>query len=139
MSDISTHLTVQAAQEILATFNRSDIPPPEAVADKALLRQALLLVSSLSDYQLLGICAGTANQGYLALQTYTSALGYAVSIEKSSISGPIYIKFNSLTGGCYASPHLGKSCGVLVACQSAQAESINEMYGPLPLDLFSSL
>jgi len=63
-----------------------------------LLRQVLLPLTSLSDYQNLGICADTAAQGFLALESYLKALGYEATLDQADIIsfvGPVYIKFNT--------------------------------------------
>lgn len=101
-----------------------------------LLRQALLQVVAESDYQMLGICADSIEQGQKALVSYAKALGYSSSLEVQPIDGPVYIKFNSRAMSCYASPYEGEHRGVLVSCQSPDGEGINEMYGHLPIDLF---
>ena len=132
-----TNLTVVEAQSILRAFNGEETKSV-AASEKALIRQALLLLTSLSDYQILGICADTLVQGLLALETYSKALGYQPTLDSAPIPGSVYIKFNPKSGLCYLDSYLGKHRGVLVSCQSSQYGSINEMYGHLPLDLFVS-
>lgn len=132
-----TELTVEAAHNILQTFTCIEQGSTESLPSNALVRQALLLVSGLSDYQMFGICADTVTQGLAALKSYLPALGYnADELTVNPIEGPAYIKFNSKTGLCYASSYPGSHRGVLVSCQSALSNGINEMYGHLPLDLF---
>ena len=130
-----TNFTVVEAQNILRAFNGGETKSA-APSEKALIRQALLLLTSLSDYQILGICADTVVQGLLALKTYSEALGYQPTLDSAPIPGSVYIKFNPKSGLCYLDSYLGKHRGVLVSCQSSQDGSINEMYGHLPLDLF---
>lgn len=132
-----TNLTVVEAQNILRAFNCMETKSV-AVSEKPLIRQALLLLTSLSDYQILGICADTVVQGLLALETYSKALGYQPTLDLASVPGPVYIKFNPKSGLRYLDSYLGNHRGVLVSCQSSQSGSINEMYGHLPLDLFVS-
>ena len=132
-----TNLTVVEAQNILRAFNCME-NKSVAASEKPLIRQALLLLTSLSDYQILGICADTLVQGLLALETYSKALGYQPTLDSAPIPGSVYIKFNPKSGLCYLDSYLGKHRGVLVSCQSSQYGSINEMYGHLPLDLFVS-
>lgn len=129
------NLTVEKAQKILKDFSCIE-SKFVAASEKVLIRQALLLLSSCSEYQMLGVCAGTSAQGLLALKTYSEALGYKATLDLTPVEGSVYIKFNSKTGLCYLDSYLGKHRGVLVSCQSSQYESINEMYGHLPLDLF---
>jgi uncharacterized protein with PIN domain len=117
----------------------SPLPDPEAV------RQAVLLVASQSDYQMLGVCADTLEQGIGALATYGRALGYEPNLELGATlavsakpqEGAVYIKFNPNSAQCYASPYDGEHRGVLISCQSAEETDVNEMYGHLPLDLFA--
>ena len=134
-----TNLTVQEAQEILEDFSCVDTKSVSE-SEKALLRQSLLLLTSSSDYQNLGICADTAEQGFLALATYLKALGYEANFERDDISSsisPVYIKFNTQRESYYLDSYRGKYRGVLVSCQSLQDESINGTYGHLPLNLFT--
>jgi hypothetical protein len=130
-----TNLTVEEAQKVLKDFNCIEDKSVTA-SEKALIQEALLLISSYSDYQILGICADTSAQGLLALKTYSESLGYKPNLDLTPVEGSVYIKFNPQTGLCYLDSYSGKHRGVLVSCQSSQDNSINEMYGHLPLDLF---
>lgn len=130
-----TNLTVQEAHKILKAFdciNNNTASTP----NKALIREALLLTTDFSDYEILGICADTAEQGILALKSYADALGYEPNLNIGAIAGPIYIKFNPKTNLCYIDSYQGNHRGVLVSCQSAYDGGVNEMYGHLPIDLF---
>jgi hypothetical protein len=129
-------INVQEAKKILNKFNCLDIAPPIKPSEKPGIRQALLLLTSLSDYQILGICADTAEEGLSAMKTYSHALGYEVNNDLPTIEGPVYIKCNGKTGLCYFDSYSGHHRGVLVSCQSNSKGGINEMYGHLPLDLF---
>lgn len=133
-----SNLTVQEAHKILKVFDCLRIDSSEDAPDKDSIRQALLLVSELSDNQILGVCADTTEQGIKALKTYAMALGYEVNKDLAPIDGSVYIKFNPKTNLCYLNPYIGEHRGVLVSCQSANEDGINEMYGHLPLDLFTS-
>lgn len=132
----STALTVQDAQKILKDYDCTSTHSLDSEENKTLLREALLLLASLSDYQMLGVCADTAEQGILALEGYLQALGYEADFNLNAIAGAVYIKFNPKTGLCYIDGYSGNHRGVLVSCQSSQPDGINEMYGHLPLDLF---
>lgn len=131
-----TNLTVSEAKKILNKFNCLDIAPVVKPSEKVLIRQGLLLLTSLSDYQILGICADTEEEGMLATKTYSQALGYEVPSNLPPIEGPVYIKLNGKNGLCYLDSYAGHHRGVLVSCQSYKEGGINEMYGHLPLDLF---
>ena len=134
----STPLTVQEAQQLLKPFNCIENKSVNSESEKALLRQALLLLTEHSDYQILGICADTAAQGLSALKSYAEAFGYQPPGNLEPIDGSVYIKFNPNTSLCYLDSYTGSHRGVLVSCQSAYEDGINEMYGHLPLDLFES-
>lgn len=134
-----TNLTVEQARKILSAFSCTQTKSVTSVEEKALLRQALLLFTSLSDSQNFGICADTAAEGFSALESYLNALGYSIPSDKpdiSSIVDPVYIKYNTIRGSYYLDSYIGQYRGVLVSCQSSQDESINGIYGHLPLDLF---
>ncbi|MBE9004035.1 DUF1824 family protein [Fortiea sp. LEGE XX443] len=130
-------LTVAEARKFLNKFNCLDIAPILDASEKALVRQALILITKLSDYQILGICADTAEEGLLAMKTYSHALGYEVPSDLPTTEGPVYIKLNGKNGLCYLDSYPGHHRGVLVSCQSYYEGGINEMYGHLPLDLFA--
>jgi hypothetical protein len=129
-------IDLTTAQALLASF---DCQNPPAELDCERLRAALLLVANQSDYQFLGICAEAIEPAKQALATYAQALGYAPACDLPDLSGAVYLKFNGRSGGCYAEPYGGSSRGVLVSCQSADADGVNATFGPLPIDLFGAL
>ncbi len=135
-TNFQTNFTIADAKKILNKFNCVDIAPKIKPSEKGLIREALLLMAKLSDYQILGICADTEAEGMLAMETYSLALGYEPPSNLPSIEGPVYIKLNGKTGVCHIDSYLGHHRGVLVSCQSFSPNGINEMYGHLPLDLF---
>jgi Domain of unknown function (DUF1824) len=124
----------QTAHRILKQVEGS-----EPILDRPKIRQALLQVASESDYQMLGVCADTLEQGLRALAAYGHALGYEPNLSLEPLEGSVYIKFNPNSAQCYGSPYEGEHRGVLVSCQSAEETDVNEMYGHLPLDLFDEL
>ncbi len=123
-------MTIEEAQQILKASELGLTAAP-------LIRQALILVVSQSDYQILGICADTDTEGIVALKSYAQALGYPEPNLKDHIYGSVYIKYNPKSGLCYLDAYIGEHRGVLVSCQSASG-GINQMFGHLPLDLFVS-
>ncbi len=132
------NLTTEQAKKVLDSFSCLHSKLVESESEKALLRQALLLIVSESDYQNLGICADSAELGFLALEAYSQALGYEAIVNRAdatSFVGPVYIKFNTQKESYYLDTYTGKYRGVLVSCQSSD-ELINGTYGHLPLDLF---
>ncbi|WP_392530576.1 DUF1824 family protein [Nostoc sp. C117] len=137
MSTPNPHnLTAEEAKKILNKFNCLDIAPVLKASEKVVTRDALILLTKLADYQILGICADTAEEGILAMKTYSLALGYEPPENLSTPEGPVYIKLNGKNGLCYLDSYDGHHRGVLVSCQSYDEDGINEMYGHLPLDLF---
>jgi hypothetical protein len=126
-------LTPVEAHRILKQFDCFGATVSEPID---LVRQSLLLMASLSEHQMLGICADSWVQGIQALEQYGKALGYHPDLNLEPEEGAVYIKFNPMANKSYASPYPGEHRGVLVSCQSGDAEGINEMYGHLPLDLF---
>ncbi|MBF2063501.1 MAG: DUF1824 family protein [Calothrix sp. C42_A2020_038] len=135
-SQHQSNLTLQDAKKILNKFNCIDIAPIVKSSEKALIRRALLAVTKLSDYQILGICADKAEDGLAAMKGYSLAFGYEPPSNLPVIEGPVYIKLNGKNGLCYLDSYSGHHRGVLVSCQSYSQGGINEMYGHLPLDLF---
>jgi hypothetical protein len=137
MSTSNPHnLTAEEAKKLLNKFNCLDIAPILNSSEKSVIRNALILVTKLADYQILGICADTAEEGILAMKTYSLALGYEPPDNLLTPEGPVYIKLNGKNGLCYLDSYPGHHRGVLVSCQSSHQDGINEMYGHLPLDLF---
>ncbi|MCC3571194.1 MAG: DUF1824 family protein [Microcoleus sp. PH2017_40_RAT_O_B] len=140
---MSTHnpttLTVEAAQQILKDFTCLDMQSVASPLEKQALREAILLVASLSDYQMLGVCATSTDEGFAALATYLKALGYDAVLDPSAFaafSGSVYIKFNTLKGSYYVDGYPGTYRGVLVSCQSSEEGGVSGTYGHLPLDVF---
>ena len=132
------NLTVASARELLGSFSCEE-GTVESASEKALIRQALLLLADYSDYINLGICADTPTDGLSALASYLKALGNEITIDsalRASVFGSVYIKFNGQNQKYYLDSYTGKYRGVLVSCQSSRDESINGTYGYLPLDLF---
>jgi hypothetical protein len=131
----STPLDPETAHQILKRFDTLKLGSEESV-DRDSIRRALLVAASQSDYQMLGVCADTLEQGLRALEGYAKALSYSPNLNLEPVEGAVYIKFNPNSAKCYASPYDGEHRGVLVSCQSADNTDLNEMYGHLPLDLF---
>jgi Domain of unknown function (DUF1824) len=135
-SDLTSPPTPESAHALLKQFDC--LQPQSVPRDRYLnLRQALLVVVEHSDYQMLGICADDLEQGRRALETYAQALGYQPNFEGlTPTEGAVYIKFNGKSNACYVAPYAETYRGVLVSCQSSEADGVNDMYGHLPLDLF---
>lgn len=143
-------LNISEAQKLLrqhSLFNNSSTRDGEIETKKRSdsdlctydrLRQALQLVAQNSEYQIFGVCAQSAEEGLTALREYSHALGYEPPGDLESIAGAVYIKFNPTIGLQYMSAYEGRERGVLVSCQSPNSDGTNEIYGHLPIDLFSN-
>lgn len=139
MDSETTDLTRQTAQALLRQFICIDSIPPEQMPAKHTIQQALLLMRDESDYQMLGICADTAEQAIATLRSYLKALGLEELPQPDAIAGVVYLKYNPKSGLCYLKPYEGHHRGVLISCQSADDGDVNETFGHLPLDLFDSI
>jgi hypothetical protein len=126
-------MTRSEAETILRQFICND--PKAVTTDYAVLREAVAQVVELSDYQIFGICAGTAKEAIQALSSYVNAIGYDMP-EIPEIAGEVYIKFNPKLGRSHIEPYTGEHRGVLISCQSAYDDGVNETFGHLPLDLY---
>lgn len=138
MIDQQTNLTVEEALKILKGYSCIEIKTAESEEEKERLRQALLLIVSLSNSENLGVCADNAEQGFAALSSYLKALGYQTTFDKNSIpvnKDPVYIKFNTYKMSHFIDSYQGNYRGILVSCQSDD-DNIVGTYGHLPLDLF---
>jgi Domain of unknown function (DUF1824) len=126
-----------AAHRLLKQWDCTAQPQPSDTERDA-IHKALILLTKHSDYQILGICADSAGQGIQALNDYAIALSLPIPESWPNLPpGPVYLKLNPKLGRCYADTYPGEHRGVLVSYQSAYDDGINEMYGHLPLDLFS--
>jgi hypothetical protein len=140
VKSLAEPLTVEAAHHCLKQFDAA--PPigeaslPPTAAERTRLQAALGVVATHSEHQLLGICAASQDEGVAALMAYAHALGYQPVVQLPTMEGAVYLKFNPLTGLVYGDRYSGSHRGVLVSCQSADGDGVNDMYGHLPLDLF---
>ena len=139
MSDSAINLSIEEAQAILKKYSCTEIKPVESEAEKQRLRQAILLVCSLCEYENLGICADNTEAGFAALENYLQAMGCNTKFTSenfSELGTPVYIKFNSQKQSHYLDSYLGSYRGVLISCQS-EDDRLSGTYGHFPLDLFS--
>lgn len=77
----STNLTVEEALKILKEYSCVQIRTVTSKINSEELRQALLLITNLSEYENLGICADNTEQGFSALSDYLKAFNYDVNID----------------------------------------------------------
>jgi len=129
---------IDAACQLLKKIEYRSIDTLDRPAN-AEVQVALKAVAQKSEFQIFGVCAGNLSEGVTALKDYTQALGYDLpqDLAFDPVEGAAYIKFNPKSGLIYADSYSGDHRGVLVSCQSAHDDGLNEMYGHLPLDLFS--
>ncbi len=133
-----TDLTLDKALEILKSYDCARVTTTKPLAQPEELRNSLLLVTSLSSSQNLGICADNSQQGLITLGSYLAALGYSSNFEQENVdqsSEPVYLKFSTQKMSYYSSEYTGEYRGVLIACQS-EDDLIAGTYGHFPLDLF---
>ncbi|MBE9030301.1 DUF1824 family protein [filamentous cyanobacterium LEGE 11480] len=124
------------AVKLLRLFTCIDQLPAAKIPTHEAIRDALAIVREHSDYQIFGICAESLAQGQQAMIAYIKAFDYKFVPEVPPIEGPIYIKYNPNRRSCHSDTYIGQQRGVLVSCQSAYDDDINELFGHLPLDLF---
>ena len=139
-SQSSTHLTDQTAQGLLRQFICVDRQPSSPQLDYATVREALLWVVDRSDFQLFGICADNLRSRAAGSSSLFSRFRARAKDRRrcESSEGVVYLKYNPKTGRCHAEPYTGNHRGVLVSCQSAEEDDINETFGHLPIDLFGA-
>jgi hypothetical protein len=112
--------------------------PVESQEEKEQLKQALLLVTSESEWENLGICAENSQIAIATLTDYLEALGYKPNLNLAEIpdlNESVYLKFNTQRMSYYLDRYTGEYRGVLVSCQGE--EKIIGTYGHFPLDLFA--
>jgi Domain of unknown function (DUF1824) len=129
-------MTRTEAEQILRAFTCVEQTGVQPTQDDQVIRDAIAIVAELSDYQILGICADDAESAVQAMKDYMTALGYERVPEVNSVAGTVYLKFNPKSGRSQMEPYVGKHRGVLVSCQSAYDDGVNETFGHLPLGLF---
>lgn len=130
------NLTVDEALKILKQYSCIQIKTVNSPAEKEQLRAALLLITSTSEWENLGICADNSSTAFATLSSYLKALGYTTKIENiPEINRPIYLKYNTQKMSHYLDSYTGAYRGVLVTCFSEENPAIAGTYGHLPLDL----
>jgi hypothetical protein len=132
-------MNIDQALNILKSYSCTaiKIPATETEADK--LRQALLLITELCDYEILGICADNREQALNSLHQYLTAMGYNISeldCNNMEYGEGVYLKYNTQKRSTYIDSYTGKYRGVLISCQTSD-EAVMGTYGHLPLNLFS--
>ena len=128
----------RALKKQLAQFSRLETPPVLSDTESANVRAALKLFNEAADYETLGVCADTLEEGKAAIEAYVATLRRPIQLDRDPRSGPVYLKFNTLKGAWYLDDYVGTARGVLISFHASEPEVdvINGTYGPFPLDLF---
>ncbi|ACK70477.1 Domain of unknown function DUF1824 [Gloeothece citriformis PCC 7424] len=132
------NLTVEEALKLLREYSCIQVKTVDTGVAKEKLRQALLLITSITDYENIGVCADNAQEGWAALSSYLKALGYNPEVEATADlyeQQPVYIKYNTQKQAHYLDAYSGSYRGVLISCQ-AEDDALVGTYGHFPLDLF---
>jgi hypothetical protein len=124
------------AVKLLRLFTSVDRVATTGMPDNTTVRTALAIVREHCDYQILGICADDITAATQALSSYIEALEYKFIPTIPPIEGSIYVKYNPKLRSCHSDNYIGDHRGVLVSCQSDDANDVNEVFGHLPLGLF---
>ncbi|MEO0769865.1 MAG: DUF1824 family protein [Cyanobacteria bacterium J06649_4] len=113
-------------------------PAELSEAQRQTVRDRLLWLNEQSEYQTLGICAGTLAEAEAALKGYVGALSRPIQVDIPPQEGAVFLKFNTLKNAWYVDGYTGDSRGVLVTYHTSESEldDVNGTYGPFPLDLF---
>lgn len=131
---------IAAQRQRLNQFSCLSTPPALSPAEVDQVRQDLASFNDLSDYQTLGICAGSLGEAKTAMESFLAALGVQVTLDLPSREGAVYLKFNTLKGAWYLDGYSGQSRGVLITFHSSEPDyqELVGTYGPFPFDLFLS-
>ncbi len=113
-------------------------PADLSAEQKQSVREALLWLNEMSEYQTLGICASDIKAAEAALKGYIAALSQPINVDIPEQEGAVFLKFNTLKNAWYVDGYSGDSRGVLVTYHTSEPEldEVNGTYGPFSLDLF---
>jgi len=131
-------MNIAESLEILNSYNSSKIKLPDNQMEKEKLIGAIRHFAGLCDWQNLGICSQSPQEGILVLSEYLKALDYpwqGIEIANSHQNGACYIKYNTQKMSHLLEAYLGEYRGVLISYQSENPE-IQGTFGYFPLDLF---
>lgn len=134
------NLTIEEALKLLREYSCIQVKTVYTKREKEQLREALLLMINVSEYENIGVCADKAEQAWEALLSYLKGLGYKADLEPNPDFGelqqyPVYIKYNIQQQTYYLDSYTGSYRGVLISCQ-AEDDFLVGTYGHFPLDLF---
>lgn len=129
---------LKAIRQGLIAISLLHTPTELSDAQAQSIREALLWLNDMSEYQTLGICAGSLAEAEAALKGYVAALSQPINVDIPEQSGAVFLKFNTLKNAWYVDGYSGESRGVLVTYHTTEPEmdDVNGTYGPFPLELF---
>ncbi|MEL7493071.1 MAG: DUF1824 family protein [Cyanobacteria bacterium J06554_11] len=149
MADSTVDPTADLTPEALSTKLKSirqrlikislGTTPTELSADqRQAVKEDLLWLNDMSEYQTLGICADSIAAATAALKAYVAALSQPIQVDVENRVGAVFLKFNTLKNAWYLDGYNGESRGVLLTYHTSEPEldAVNGTYGPFPLDLF---
>ncbi|MGC1310155.1 MAG: DUF1824 family protein [Phormidesmis sp.] len=129
---------LKAVRKQLIELSLGYTPAELSDEQRQAVRSALLWLNELSEYQTLGICAGSLADAEAALKGYVAALSQPINVDIPEQTGAVFLKFNTLKNAWYLDGYSGDSRGVLVTYHTSEPEldKVNGTYGPFPLNLF---
>ena len=129
---------LKAVRKALVRLSLGDRPTALTDAQAQAVREALLWLNDMSEYQTLGICADTLAEAEAALKGYVAAISQPIQLDLPGREGAVFLKFNTLKNAWYLDDYTGASRGVLVTYHTSEPElnEVNGTYGPFSLDLF---
>lgn len=130
---------LKAVRQQLIAISLVHSPAELSDDQKQSVREALLWLNDMSEYQTLGICADTLAEAETSLKGYVSALSQPIQVDlPSDQEGAVFLKFNTLKNAWYLDGYSGDSRGVLVTYHTTEPDldDVNGTYGLFPLDLF---
>ncbi len=129
---------LKAVRQGLITISLLHAPAELSDSQAQAIRSALLWLNDISEYQTLGVCAGSLADAEAAVKGYVAALSQPINVDIPAQDGAVFLKFNTLKNAWYVDGYSGDSRGVLVTYHTSEPEldDVNGTYGPFPLDLF---
>jgi len=130
---------LKAVRKQLIRISLHSSPHSLSADQQQSVREALLWLNDISEYQTLGICADSTADAKSALQNYVAALSSPIQVDlPAEQTGPVFLKFNTLKNTWYLDGYSGESRGVLITYHTSEEEmaDVNGTYGPFALDLF---
>ncbi|MFZ4676819.1 MAG: DUF1824 family protein [Nodosilinea sp.] len=133
-----TAAAIAVVRQRLIRFSCLTIPPDLSAVEAEQVRADIRDFNDWSDYQTLGICAGTLAEAKQAMESFLIALGVSVGLDLPAREGAVYLKFNTLKGAWYLDDYSGPSRGMLITFHTSDPEvaEVGGTYGPFPVDLF---